>query len=106
MLVCHHCDNPSCINPQHLFLGTQKDNIQDAAKKRRLSQIFYKLTEDQVIEILKLKGKISQGEIAKKFGIGRTTINSIHNGKIWKHIYSRMEKIQCQSLEFHAPVGM
>lgn len=36
--ICHHCDNPPCVNPDHLFLGTAKDNLQDASRKRRLSQ--------------------------------------------------------------------
>ena len=37
ILICHHCDNPSCVNPNHLFSGTQKDNMQDAVKKNRMS---------------------------------------------------------------------
>lgn len=37
LLVCHHCDNPPCVNPQHLFVGTQSDNLWDASRKGRLS---------------------------------------------------------------------
>src|SRR6266566_1485071 len=49
MLVCHHCDNPPCVNPSHLFIGSHKRNIQDSLVKGRCAAI--KLTENQVREI-------------------------------------------------------
>lgn len=92
LFVLHRCDNPSCVNPNHLFLGTQKENIQDAAKKGRLSErrgeknTNARLTEEQVLAIRALKGKISQREIAALFGVARSTIDDIHSGRTWKHL--------------------
>jgi hypothetical protein len=60
LLICHSCDNPICVNPKHLFLGTGKDNSQDREKKGRsnprkgLNHPMCKLTENQIISIKKM----------------------------------------------------
>lgn len=88
MLVCHRCDNRACVNPEHLFLGTQKDNIQDAIAKQRMTgprgekQGLHKLTVDQVIEIRRMVG--TQTEIAAAFGIGQDHVSRIRSKKVWK----------------------
>jgi hypothetical protein len=93
IFVCHHCDNPGCTNPEHLFLGTPKDNVQDCLNKKRrtassgLNHYNVKLTEDQVREIKKLlKEKVSQSKLGKKFNVSPSTIQNIADGKTWKHI--------------------
>lgn len=89
LYVCHHCDNTGCVNPYHLFLGTQKDNLQDAAKKGRTARGeadgASKLTENDVLEIRELlaEGERSQLDIANEFGVGRRTIGDIKSGKNW-----------------------
>ena len=88
MKVCHTCDNPPCVNPEHLFLGTQKDNIQDCVKKKRIArgekQGHSKLKEAQVRAIL--KDERSQREIAKTYNVAQPTISDIKRGKRWKHV--------------------
>lgn len=89
--VCHHCDNPSCVNPHHLFLGTQKENMQDMVKKQRQTigerNGCSKLTENDVHQIrqMRLDGMIER-EIADKFNVTRSAIAGILQGKTWKHI--------------------
>lgn len=93
LLVCHTCDNPSCINPDHLFLGKPKDNTQDMIRKGRKANIkgsihpSAKLDEIDVIAIKKqrLLGKKLK-EIADQFGIAFQTVSEICKGKTWKHI--------------------
>ena len=89
MYVCHRCDNTSCVRISHLFLGTQKDNMQDATKKGRISkgehrQHIAKLTEIQVIAIL--KDTRSQRAIANEHNVHQSTISRIKQGKQWKHV--------------------
>lgn len=91
VFVCHKCDNPSCCNPKHLFLGTHKQNMFDRnSKNRQLKGIqmpLAKLSEEDVIEIknLLLSG-MKQKDIAQKYNIHSSIISEIKNNKTWKHI--------------------
>lgn len=92
IFVLHRCDIPSCVNPEHLFLGTNKDNMQDCKNKKRLKPAIMrgekhghsKLKEVEVIAILK-DGR-QKKEIAKDYGVHASAIGKIKNGKGWKHI--------------------
>lgn len=83
--VCHHCDNPSCVNPYHLFLGTHRDNLIDAAKKGQMAK---KLTEEDVLDIRALyaTGEWTQWDLADAFGVQQNTISRIVRHECWKHI--------------------
>jgi HNH endonuclease len=84
MLVLHRCDNPSCCNPDHLFVGTQKDNKKDQASKDRIG---WKLKAADVIEIKKLRASgMVMRAIANLYKVGESTISHIINGRKWKHV--------------------
>jgi hypothetical protein len=91
MLVCHSCDNPLCCNPAHLWAGTHLENMQDCIAKGRWkdqkgsANPRSRLTEEQVREILAIKG-LSHQQIANRYGIARTAITRILNGKRWNHV--------------------
>lgn len=88
MLVCHHCDNPICVNPKHLFLGTPKENMQDAMKKGRMTRgnklWSAKLNDKQVKEIL--GSSELRSEIAIQYDVSWSTIDCIKKRKTWKHV--------------------
>lgn len=85
MFVLHHCDNTSCVNPYHLFLGTNADNMRDMASKGRSTRgnksHTCKLSEDQVKEIRSLN--LSGRKTAKKYGISSSVVYQIRTKKIW-----------------------
>jgi predicted XRE-type DNA-binding protein len=91
--VCHACDNPKCIRPDHLFLGSNADNMRDrdekgrAANQKGESNGNSKLTADQVSEIRRLYADgLTQQAIADRFGIGQQQVSRVVNGKRWTHL--------------------
>jgi hypothetical protein len=92
MLVCHHCDNGKCVNPEHLFLGSYKDNTQDMLRKGRgniphgESHWNSKLTKYKVSKIRDLsKNGFSQKYLALMFNVSAPNISEVVNYKIWCH---------------------
>lgn len=90
LCVCHTCDNPSCVNPEHLFLGTHKENTQDMIRKGRKNPARgeahpnAKLTAAQVQEIL--RDNRPNKEVAKEYNVDRTAIQHIRKRKNWKSV--------------------
>ncbi len=87
--VLHRCDNPCCVNPDHLFLGSQQDNIMDMVRKQRNQRgsrrPAAKLTEDVVRSIRSTTDK-SHTQIAREFGVARSVITNVINRKAWRHV--------------------
>jgi hypothetical protein len=88
MHVCHSCDNPACINPEHLFQGTPKDNEQDKIKKQRnvrgLKSHHAKLSLQDINLVLSLKGKASAVKVSKMFHVSQQTISRVWRGVTYK----------------------
>ena len=94
LLVCHHCDNPPCVNPAHLFLGTNKDNAMDKVRKGRAyrgrgeANTRAKLKYSDVLNI-RLEYTAKKGTLAalgRKYGVSTSTIDDIVKGRTWKEL--------------------
>lgn len=95
MCVLHKCDNPSCIKPEHLFLGTQKENIADCHRKGRISRANRnvgethggsKITEQTAIRIKMLRGVLPARVVAETLGLNTGWVGAIMRGEQWKHV--------------------
>lgn len=94
MLVCHKCDNPSCCNPRHLFLGSQSDNMRDMVAKCRglvgAKNPNTKFSEDDILHIYECIDRgMSRKKIAEIYGVASVTISHIATGRNWTHLYKR-----------------
>lgn len=88
MQVCHRCDNPSCVNPEHLFVGSSQDNHDDMKVKGRSTygerNARAKLTDEQVAQIrMAAEAGESNEAIAERFGIHKATVSRIAVGSRW-----------------------
>jgi hypothetical protein len=95
--VCHRCDIRNCVNPEHLFLGTQAENVRDMIDKGRKpvgvtpkgeAHHFSILTEESVKEIRRLRSEVGRSyqSIANQFGVSMTTAHAVVNGRSWRHV--------------------
>ncbi len=87
-VVRHTCDNPACVNPEHLLLGTQRDNMNDVIARQRVAgerNGYAKLTAEQVraIRTAYQAGGISQRTLGTRYGVAQTTIGFIVRGVSW-----------------------
>jgi hypothetical protein len=88
LFVCHHCDTPSCVNPEHLFTGTHHDNDQDRIQKGRCARGeragSSRLTEAEVISIR--ASTETQVELARRYKTTAKNIRDIQKRRTWRHL--------------------
>ena len=96
-VIRHNCDNPECINPNHLCVGTHSDNVHDRVIRGRSAigenNGRSKLTEQIVISIYNDK-KSSNRSLARKYSVDPTIIRRIKNGKLWKNVIQKYNERQ------------
>lgn len=107
--VLHVCDIRHCVNPDHLFLGTQSDNVQDMLKKGRAKYIAHhgenngraRLSAQQVEEIRALASRYLHREIAKQYHVARQTISDIVAYRKWNRMAEQPDKYQVRREDVH-----
>jgi hypothetical protein len=82
--VLHHCDNKVCVRPDHLYIGTPADNVQDAIDRGIRGRGNHKLTDKQIRAIR--ASKIGPKALGERYGVDRTSIWNIQTGKTWKNV--------------------
>ena len=100
LVICHHCDNPSCVNPAHLFLGTYTDNLRDCMAKGRFRNAGTmrlqlgerngnrKLTTQAVLEIrARCVDRASIAALARQYGVAECTIRRVASREAWAHVH-------------------
>jgi len=88
LFVCHHCDNPPCVNPGHLFLGTHADNLHDAALKHRMNHgeaRYNARLSASIVRAVRASAE-SSGTIARVYGVSKATIQRVKARETWKHV--------------------
>ena len=91
-IICHHCDNPSCVNPQHLYLGTYQTNAQDMVRRGRMKKQngtknhMAKLNWSKVKKIRQMwnSGEYTQKQLADNFNVSRGCITGVIHNINWK----------------------
>lgn len=90
VFVCHHCDNPRCVRPSHLFLGSHKDNMADMATKGRAARQrggrngSARLEPDQVMAIREANGPYR--DVARRYGVSPSAVGLIKRRERWAHL--------------------
>lgn len=95
--VCHRCDTPACVNPDHLFAGTRSQNIQDAANKGRLGTQRHPeksrgersgmaLLTNEAVTAIRLAPPSEVRALAARYGVSTSCISQVRTGRIWRHV--------------------
>ncbi|MGC5820961.1 HNH endonuclease signature motif containing protein [Ralstonia pseudosolanacearum] len=90
LVICHQCDNPNCVNPAHLFLGTQADNLRDMRAKGRGNPPKGRRhpnarLNDEIVAQIRADTR-SHRQLALEYGIGKSTVGMIKSGATWTHL--------------------
>lgn len=93
MVVMHSCDNPSCVNPAHLRVGTASENIKEAYDKRRKVSPFKKgadhhgaVLDDDMVRFIRSNPQIKGSVLARKFGASPSAVSAVRRGQSWTHV--------------------